>query len=1036
MVKLINAYTLSECLEAMTESVAAYEGLKRRNLIFCEDRLTLVAERALLRRTGGTFLSEVTTFARFLKADGKVLSRQGSVMAVGDIMGRLQKQGKLRCFTRGSDGIGNAKCVYEQLAQFASSELTPESLAESVAGLTDDALKNKMLDLSLIYAEYDAFLKANGYLDEGKYLTLLPEAIQSEAGIEATNVFFLCYSSFTAQAVKTIQTAIKCAANVIGIFFNGMEDIYTGSAYRRFKSAASEVSKVFAVNAGTPLDGEAERLRTGLFVPETVAVKTKTDKIRIYAAGDVTGEAEFVAVGVRKRLMRDETLRYSDFSVLVPDTGAYALAIKKAFSEYGIPYSMDERISLIRHPLAKFLLATLEAAETRYLPSAVDSVLANLFFGESDAYRNYLLKYGNSRGGALREIRAEAAGYDVEALKVCRTRLLSHVGRFKRRARGAAYAAAIREILEEEGIVKTLEELEAEEKDAAVKSYLAQILPSVKSLLDEVELLTGGEELPLKDFAAVLKDGLEATEIAPTPLKTDAVFVGDLTDSRIERTRVLFAVGLTDAVPKTSSDANLVTDRDKDRLLEVKAALEPMVTEVNLRNRENACLNLCTFTDALYLTYPVGNGGEAAVSDLFFYIKELFVDTEGKPLATEKNISFEDLKYLCSAPVPAVRRLIVEMDGYQKQKTDERTEYSSLLAALVEKGIVSDGEALKEDKTYAPLSAQLLFVGDTLSPTKIEGYFTCPYRNFLSSGLGLKEREETTVLATDTGTFIHALLEKTTARTAEFETEDGFAAFAKTVGEELLKAPVFASLKETAAGAYSTESLLNEGVTVARAVYRQLAGSSYHVEEIEKTVSTPFFHGKIDRVDVSDDYVRIIDYKSSSVDDSPTAYYVGRKMQLQLYMSAVRGERIPAGVFYFPASVSYSEKEEGKFRMQGFFNSDEEALRRGDTGINEETKSEFFDAQLGKKGVEKSMDGETFGYFLDYAVLVAENARKEVRSGYIEPTPYGNVCQYCQFGGACGFCRGDKSEPRSEKAIKAEEIAAIVKREQEEKDNG
>ncbi len=1035
MVKLLSAYTLSECLEAMAENVAAYEGLKRRNLIFCEDRLTLVAERALLRRTGGSFLSEVTTFARFLKTDGKVLSKQGSVMAVGEIISRLHGQGRLRCFTRGAHGVGGAKCIYEQLAQFISSELTPESLSESVAELKDEALKNKMLDLALIYAEYDAFLKSNGYLDEGNYLTLLPAALQSEAGIENTNVFFLCYSSFTAQAVKTIQTAIRCAANVIGIFFDGEEEIYTGSAYRRFRRAAEELGKVFTVNAGTPLDGEAERLRTGLFLTEAVSQKTKTDKIRIYAAATLTDEAEFVAANIRKRLMEDETLKYGDFSVLVSDTGGYALAIKKAFSEYAIPYSTDERISLIRHPLAKFLLALLEAAETRYLPSAVDSVLANLFFGESDTYRNYLFKYGNSRGGALREIRADAKGYDVEELQTKRARLLSLVGRFKRRAKGVAYAAAIREILKEEEIIKILEELEAEEKDPAVKSYLAQILPSLQSLLDEVELLTGGEELTLKDFTAVVKDGLESTEIAPNPLKTDAVFVGDITDSRIERTRVLFAVGLTDAVPKTSSDANLVTDRDKERLLDVKAALEPMVTEVNLRNRESACLNLCTFTDALYLTYPVGNG-ETSASDLFYYFKELFVGVDGKPLSVEKKIPTEDLKYLCSAPAPAVRRLIVDMDEYESGKTDERKEYSSLLAALVEKGIVTGGENLKEDKRFAPLSAQLLFVGDTLSPTKIEGYFTCPYRNFLASGLGLKEREETTVLATDTGTFIHALLEKTTARTAEFETEEAFAAFAKTVGEELLKAPLFASLKETAAGAYSTESLLNEGVTVARAVYRQLEGSNYRVEEIEKSVSTPYFHGKIDRVDVSDDYVRIIDYKTSSVDDSPTSYYVGRKMQLQLYMSAVRGERIPAGVFYFPASVSYSEKEEGKFRMQGFFNSDEEALRRGDKSIGEEKKSEFFDAQLGKKGVEKSMDGETFGYFLDYATLVSETARKEVKSGYIEPTPYGSVCNYCQFGGACGFCRGEKSEPRSEKAVKAEEIAAIAKREQEEKENG
>ena len=33
-------------------------------------------------------------------------------------------------------------------------------------------------------------------------------------------------------------------------------------------------------------------------------------------------------------------------------------------------------------------------------------------------------------------------------------------------------------------------------------------------------------------------------------------------------------------------------------------------------------------------------------------------------------------------------------------------------------------------------------------------------------------------------------------------------------------------------------------------------------------------------------------------------------MQLQLYMSAVKGDRIPTGVFYFPASVSYKKPDE------------------------------------------------------------------------------------------------------------------------------
>ncbi|MBQ8320303.1 MAG: exodeoxyribonuclease V subunit gamma [Clostridia bacterium] len=1031
MVKLLSAYTLSECLEATAEAAAAYEGLGRRNLIFCEDRLTLVAERAIVKALGGTFLTEVTTFARFLKAEKKVLSRQGSVMAVGDILTRLQKEGKLRCFTRGgAQVVGGAKCIYEQLAQFAASELTPEALAESVEELNDDALKNKMLDLSLLYGEYDRFLKENGYLDEGSYLTLLPEAIKAEPGIAEANVFFLCYSSFTAQAVKAIKTAVSCAANVLGIFIHGEEELYTGSAYTRFFLAAKECRKVFCANRGTPLVGEAERLRTGLYSPEKLKEeRTRTDAIRIFAAPDKTGEAEFVATQIKRRLMEDGELKYRDFSVLVPDVGGYASAFKKVFSEYAIPYSMDERITLKRHPIAKFLLSIMEVAETRYLPSAVDGALANVFFGESDEYRNYLLKYGNSRGGALREIRKQT-GYDEEMLINRRDRLLALVGKFKRRAKGAAYAAAIREVLADETVQEVLAELEAGATDAATRSYLLQILPAVEALVCEVELLTGEKEIALRDFSAVLADGLEATEIAPTPLKTDAVFIGDLVGSRIERTRVLFAVGLTDAAPTSSGDANLVTDRDKEKLLEVKAALEPMVSEVNFRNRENASLNLCTFTDALYLTYPMGSSGDTAVSDLIFYTRRLFVNVRGEELPVEKALSWKERKYRSSAVAPAVRELLLEMDAFQEGKTTERKEYSALLEALEERGVEVDGAAVETEKT-APLSAELLFTGNSLSPTNIEGYFSCPYRNFLEHGLKLKRREETTVMATDTGTLIHAVLEKTTPKIDEFSTEEEFSAYALGVAQELLSEPLFASLKETAAGAYSSDALLREGVAVALAVYRQIKNSRYRVEEVEKTVSTPYFHGKVDRVDASDEYVRIVDYKTSSTDASATSYYVGRKMQLELYMSAVKGERIPAGVFYFPASLSYSESEEGKFRMKGFFNADEEAVLRGDNNLAAGKKSEYFDMQIDKKPPENAMDGETFAYFLSYAELLADKAREEVRSGYIEPTPYGGVCGYCEFQGACGACRGDRSKVRKEKSIKAQEIAEIVKREKE-----
>ena len=62
---VINAYTLSECMETLCEYVSAYEQQGEENLIFCEDRLTLIAERSITKALGGTFKTNVSTFSRY-----------------------------------------------------------------------------------------------------------------------------------------------------------------------------------------------------------------------------------------------------------------------------------------------------------------------------------------------------------------------------------------------------------------------------------------------------------------------------------------------------------------------------------------------------------------------------------------------------------------------------------------------------------------------------------------------------------------------------------------------------------------------------------------------------------------------------------------------------------------------------------------------------------------------------------------------------------------------------------------------------------
>jgi ATP-dependent helicase/DNAse subunit B len=117
--------------------------------------------------------------------------------------------------------------------------------------------------------------------------------------------------------------------------------------------------------------------------------------------------------------------------------------------------------------------------------------------------------------------------------------------------------------------------------------------------------------------------------------------------------------------------------------------------------------------------------------------------------------------------------------------------------------------------------------------------------------------------------------------------------------------------------------------------------------------------------------------------------------------------------------------------MQGFLNGDRDALLCGDKNITEDKKSEYFPAALKNTAVSKRvMDEETFRNFLDYSVLVARQGCKELKDGYIAPSPYKGSCDYCKYGGMCGFHK-DTQNARVETDIDTKTVAEIARKEKE-----
>lgn len=1006
MSRIIGAPTLDDALAALRGRVEKNEACGEKTLIFCEDRLTLLAERAVLSALCGTFLTEVTTFARFLSGE-KVLSKQGSVMEISALI--EENAEKLSCFRERS-----AQAVYETIAQLSASRVDASLLRESAVEC-EGTLKNKLSDLALLFEAYSTRLQEKGLLDENGYLGLLPEKLSSGA-LNATHVIFFGFPSFTKQAQAGVTAALRAARSVTGIFLAGREELYTNEGARIFRKLCEEEGSAEPSMVKCSLSEEALQLQKGLFSPERFSLPPmRTERVRRFTAADEQEEYALASALIKKHVA--EGTRFREIAVLVPGKECLPL-LEKTFHAYKIPFYADKKRAFSEHPFCQFTLSVLAAVSDGVLPDEADEIASSVYFGDGDSYRNYLLKFGGYRGAVRREIKDGDAvrGYDREKLIACREKLLSALALFPKKGTGSAFVGGVRQLLSLAGAEEVTERLQ-ESFTGAEREFLD--LKPLDMLLNEIETIAGERLFTAREFYKTLKSGLEALEIGMIPQSLDAVFVGDITDSKFERVSVLFATGLTEELPRAMQDTAVISDGELERLKTIKLEIEPAIAQVNARARESLALNLCAFTEALYLSYPLKKGGkECERGEILMYAEKLF---EMPPMP-------DLFPYDCCEEEPAALRLLALKNAIECGRERDSAKYSALYAAI--------------EKLYGTAHTERLLSGGRkenvpqkelgeASPTMLERYFECPYSGFVTRMLGLREREERTVLDTDTGTFVHRVLEECAKKFNDFSEETECRTYARATGEALLRSPRFAALSDTDAGIYTASRLIREGEEVAAAAYRQLALSAFRVQETEGKIALPelSLSGKTDRIDSSDDYIRIIDYKTGAIDSTALSYYTGRKLQLQLYLQAASKGKKAAGAFYFPAQDGFTKQDEIKYRMSGFFSGEDEVLTRLDTTLKEGEKSTLFEGKRDGKFTDKGMRQEEFEAFLDYSILISQRAENEMKEGHILPSPYDGACEFCKLKSLCGFV----DTPRKENSIKCAGIAGIVQKERGEK---
>lgn len=848
------------------------------------------------------------------------------------------------------------------------------------------------------------------------------------------------YKGFAEKMYGTIAQLLAAGTDPLSMRCDGalgakLDDI--AEVYRRYAAAtngkfcdASGRLELLIRGADTPyirdayfyivnfngMTGQAQRVvdalasvSRGVTVFETEPVRGKIEAA-VYTADDEIGRLKSAARQIR--LLGYRGVRYGDMNVVY--TGDLR-QLKRIFGEYEIPYFADATETLGDHPLSRFMLGAVECVRRGYRRKDMILLAKNMYAGvdkrDADAFENYC----NAR---LIDYLGFFRPFDDEAAERVRARLDATLTPFAARIKNAdaeRFADACERL-----IVAARENADPKADEAAFGAAAAE---KTAGVLRTAASLLGG--CSLSTVVDAVKEGLSSTELRALPNYRDTVTVGNPAVFRGARCKALFIVSASEGeVPVYTADEGLITDAEVDTLANFGICADPKTGQTNARAADDL-REILLSAGSVYLYTTAGKrlssvihgvlGKRVETSDAYERAAMAFADPQQGHADPKRLVADRCVCYAAAAEL-----FITEVGNIP---------YVASIAA-----------ALPELETYIDRAPAIAPVIDAprymdrkqLGVSEIESYFRCPRGHFFAYGLKCKPRDTGELNALDVGTFLHAVVDR-------FVGLDDDRPIETTVNEIVDELGAKEKKFTLDCNAALWARIRAEAIAVCGVVRHQLLQGDFRPLYREATFSSAeganlppiVLHtedgdvelvGKIDRVDVSDDYVRVVDYKTGSQKFAFTDVYYGLKLQLPVYLAAATAAtgKQPAGMFYFPFKTRW-DGDETTNRLSGPYNADEDCLVRLDRGLSAEGKfdSTVFSAKGERKnGVLKlssraaGTDAAGLRRLCARAERTATAAVEEMRRGHIAASPMRigrkDPCAFCDFRPCCDRPRGRK----------------------------
>jgi len=1046
---------------------------ERKLCAVCGDGLSLYAETLSFTRLYSSVLSEVGGAAtQVLDGTGQILAMH---RALESVAARLKVFGIKRMRTEILERL------LEAVKEFKSLNITPQAL-DRIADIASNPLADKLRDLALIYDAYDALLQVHGS-DSAERLSLLADSIE-KSSVGSGHIYFDGFNDFTALELCVIEELFRKSADItFCLTYDSDEasEIFeiprqtVAQLYRLAKEYGMDVQEEYLT---APEAGVSNRAPELVFIEkflfddappkyidkpenhspavephtaephtaepltaESHASERQIDAVTIYAAPTRYVECEYAASKVWE-LVRGG-YRWREIGVMTRNWEDYSSICENVFEKYGIPFFSSGKADILSKPPLTLIDAALEIAtlgfEYRSVFRYLKSGLIDITTDECAILENYVLKWQIRSSLWAREWTMPPFGYgqisddDEKLLKrinTLRVQVVEPLLSLKNGIKGETSAEEkLRALFSFLEVIRLPESLSAkavefeERGEKRLADEYTQLWDITIAAMDQMYTILGSDTLSAVEFRKLFTLALSQNDVGVIPVSLDRTTLGGMAMSRRRDIKCLIILGATDEnLPTLSKSSGALSDNDRSLLRELGADI-PAGLEDRLCREMNMLYSTLTLpSKELVVSYPKSGGGRPS-----FIIKRL------KEIFGLSEITLDEEDYMIASEVP----------------------YIELLHS---KGLM--GSSLRQSKFLSAQMAEQLYGKNlSLSATRVDRFYSCPYKHFLQNGLRLEPRVPAAFDALAAGNFVHYVLDGVFS---DIKDGVGFANAHESEYLELTEMYISKYIHEvlldfegkSARFEYLFQRYRTDVVHVVRDMINELSKSSFEPLDLELDMSklSETERGFIDRVDgFKHDgklYLRVIDYKTRkrAYSFELTDVLYGRDMQMLIYLFALEKygsgkydeEILPAGVLYVPArdvvlsaprnasADDISKLRVGEMRRSGLILDDPHILE----AMESSDVIEYLPVKISKDGYltgDSLVSHDRLRLLSEHVANMMRSAKSRIRGGDISCSPYfkserDNACSFCDFSAVCGFDEdlGDKWFLTAK--IKAEEV--------------